>query len=64
MAGGDGVFIISLLTLLAGLVFVTAVAVRLVNNGRQKTDQEEERLAAVEEKLEKLLGAMKEKGSE
>ncbi len=64
MAGGDGVFIISLLTLLAGLVFVTAVAVRLVNNGRQKTDQKEERLAAVEEKLEKLLGAMKGKGSE
>ncbi|WP_347320907.1 hypothetical protein [Rossellomorea sp. RS05] len=53
-----------MLTLLAGLVFVTAVAVRLVNNGRQKTDQKEERLAAVEEKLEKLLGAMKGKGSE
>lgn len=64
MGGGDGVFMLSLLILCAGLVFVTAVAVRLVNNGKQKTDLKEERLAAVEDKLDKILIAMKEKSPE
>ncbi|UTE73772.1 hypothetical protein M1I95_04465 [Rossellomorea marisflavi] len=54
---------LSLLILCAGLVFVTAVAVRLVNNGKQKSDIKEERLTAVEEKLDEILIATKKKGS-
>ncbi|MDW4528024.1 hypothetical protein R3398_16780 [Rossellomorea marisflavi] len=63
MGGGDSVFMLSLLILCAGLVFVTAVAVRIVNNGKQKSDIKEERLTAVEEKLDEILIATKKKGS-
>ncbi len=64
MVGGDVVFQLIMLLMIAGFVLAAVLVVRSIMKGNQKRSQEEERLSSIEDKLDDVMVAIDKKKPE
>ncbi|MGX1263076.1 uncharacterized membrane protein YciS (DUF1049 family) [Rossellomorea marisflavi] len=64
MVGGDVLFQLIMLLMIAGFVLAAVLVVRSIMKGNQKRSHEEERLSSIEDKLDDVMVAIDKKKPE